>query len=178
MNSARCKGGRFCPLVYPDIHSPPASEEEEDEDKMADLIHNFGARKRKWGASFMQATYAFPKVVCEVDQQPTGRGSEERAIVVVDSPEIGFHGQSASKTMPTTYSREVPRTHEEVRESIPSGWITSLPDKATSSRSKRSRSLLPDQLLLYSYIPPQGPAPPMEEVSASRPEGAKEIINR
>ena len=27
--------------------TPPASEEEEEEDEMADLVHNFDARKRK-----------------------------------------------------------------------------------------------------------------------------------
>ena len=65
-----------------------------------------------------------------------------------------------------------------MRRGIPSGQITSRPDKVTSSRSGRSRSLLPDRLLLYSYIRPKGPAPPMEEVSALEPEGAQEIINR
>ena len=34
------------------------------------------------------------------------------------------------------------------------------------------------QLLLYSYILPQGQAPPLEEVSAPGPEGVQEIINR
>ena len=47
-----------------------------------------------------------------------------------------------------------------------------------SSQAGRSRSLLPDRLLLYSYIPPMGQAPPMEEVSALRLEDAQEIINR
>ena len=46
------------------------------------------------------------------------------------------------------------------------------------SRAGRSRSLLPDQLMLYSYIPPQGQAPPMEEVSALGPERAQKIIKR
>ena len=100
------------------------------------------------------------------------------AIVVIDSPKMGFHGKSASESVAMTDSREVPRTHEEVREGIPSGQITSWPDKATSSQSGCSRSLLLDRLLLYSYIPQQGPTPPMEEVSAPGPEGAQEIINR
>ena len=73
---------------------------------------------------------------------------------------------------------EVSLTHAEVQEDIPSEQIASRPDKATSSHFRRSKSLLPDQLLLNSYIPPQGQAPPMEEVSAPGPEGAQEIINR
>ena len=47
-----------------------------------------------------------------------------------------------------------------------------------SSRSGSSRSLLPDRLLLNSYIALQGLAPLMEEVLAPGPEGAQEIINR
>ena len=67
---------------------------------------------------------------------------------------------------------EVPLTHEEVQEGIPSERITSRLNKATSSRTGRSRPLLPARLLLNSYIPPQSPAPPMEEVSAPGLEGA------
>ena len=91
---------------------------------------------------------------------------------------MGFHSQSASETVPTADLGEVPLTREEVREGIPSEQITSRLDKVTSSRSGRSRPLLPDRLLLNSYIPPQGTAPPMEEVSAPKPKGAQEIINR
>ena len=56
--------------------------------------------------------------------------------------------------------------------------IAGKSDKAKSTRAGCSRSLLLDRLLLNSYIPPQGQAPPMEEVSVPRPEGAQEIINR
>ena len=51
---------------------------------MADLVHNFGARKRKRGASFKQATDATPEIVSEADQHSTGRGSEEQTIVIMD----------------------------------------------------------------------------------------------
>ena len=168
----------FVPWVAPISSRPPASEEEEERNEMADLVHNFGGRKRKQGAIFKRATNATSEVVGEADQHPTGGGSEELAIVVMDSPKTGFQGQSALETAPSADLGEVPPTHEEVREGIPSEQTTSRPAKATSSRSGRSRSLLPDRLLLYSYIHPQGLAPPMEEVSALRLEGAQEIINR
>ena len=100
---------------------------------MADPVHNFGARKCKRGVSFNRATNDIPKVVGEADQHPTGGGSEEQAIVVMDSPEMGFHSQPTFESAPTTDSGEVPQIHEEVREGIPSGQITSRPDKATSS---------------------------------------------
>ena len=62
----------------------------------------------------------------------------------MDSPDIGFHGQSALETTPSADLGEVPLTHEEVREGIPSEQATSWPAKATSSQSECSRSLLFD----------------------------------
>ena len=44
---------------------------------MANIIHNFGARKHKRGANFKRATDATPKVVGEADQHSAGGGSEE-----------------------------------------------------------------------------------------------------
>ena len=144
---------------------------------MADLIHNFGAQKCKRGASFMQVTDVTHEVVGKATEHPTSEGSNGQAIVIMDSPEMGFHGQSVSKTEPSSDLREVPLTHEEVREDISLEQTTSRPAKATSSRFGRSRPLLLNWLLLYSYIPPQGQPPPMKEVSTPVPEGAQEIIN-
>ena len=52
----------FVPWV-PLISARPLAreEEEEEEDEMADLIHSFGTRKRKRGASFKRETDATPK---------------------------------------------------------------------------------------------------------------------
>ena len=112
------------------------------------------ARKRKRGASFKRATDATPKVVGEADQHLTGEGLEEQAIVVIDSPEKGFHGQPTIETAHSVDLGEVPLTHEEVWEGIPSEQTISRPAKAMSSRAGHSKSLLPDRLLPYSYIPP------------------------
>ena len=120
-------------------------------------------------------TDATLEVVGEAHEHPTGEGSDGQAM---DSHEMGFHGQSASGTVLSVDLGEVSLTHAEVQEGIPRKQITSWLDKATSSRSGCSRSLLPDRLMLNSYIPRQGQAPPIEEVSAPRPEGAEEIINR
>ena len=59
---------------------------------MVDLVHNFGARKRKRGAIFKRAIDATLKVTGEASQQPTGESSDVQTIVVSDSPEMGFHG--------------------------------------------------------------------------------------
>ena len=151
-------------------HLPPSptSEEEEEEDEMADLVHNFPKR----GASFKRVTDSTPEVVGEADQHLTSRGSKGQAIVVMDSSEMGFHGQSTLKTALSTDLGEVPLTYEEVRDGIPSKETTSRSCKATSSRSEGRTPLLSHLLLLNSYIPPQGQAPLMEEVSVHGFEGA------
>ena len=80
----------FVPWVAPITSRPPASEEEEEEDEMAYLVHNFSARKHKRGANFNRATNAILEVVGEADKDPTGGGSEEQAIVVMDSLRWAF----------------------------------------------------------------------------------------
>ena len=168
----------FVPWVPLISSCPPAREEEEEEDKMDDLVHYFGEWKLKRGANFKRAIDATPKVVGKADQHPSGENLDVQAIVVSDSPEMGFHGQSASETSLLANLGEVFLTHAKVQENIPSEQIASRPNKATSTRAGRSRPLLPDRLLLNFYIPPQGQAPPIEEVSDLGPEGSQEIINR
>ena len=45
---------------------------------MANLVHNFGVRKRKRGASFKRATDAILEVVGEADQDLTGGVQKSR----------------------------------------------------------------------------------------------------
>ena len=66
----------FVPLVAPISSLLLASEEEEDKDKMADLIHNFGARKRKRGANFNRTSDVTLEAMGEADQHSAGGGSE------------------------------------------------------------------------------------------------------
>ena len=51
----------------------------------------------------------------------------------MDSPEMGFYGQPAMETAHLSDLGEVPLTHEEVREGIPSEQIACRPAKAMSS---------------------------------------------
>ena len=60
----------------------------------------------------------------------------------------------------------------------PSEQVSGWPERPRYTRAERSRPLLHDRLLLKSYRPPRGPAPPMEKVLAPGPEGVQEIINR
>ena len=54
----------------------------------------------------------------------------------------------------------------------PPDKVTGQLDKAKYTRTGRRKSLLPDRMLVNSYLPPRGPAPPMEEVTVPGPEGA------
>ena len=69
---------------------------------MANLVHNIGAQKCKRGASFKRVTDPALEVVGEAGQHPAIEGSDGLAIVIMDSPKMGFHGQSASETMLST----------------------------------------------------------------------------
>ena len=59
---------------------------------MADLVYNFDARRRKRGANFKWATSATLEVAVKASQQPSDESSDVQAIVILDSPEMGFHG--------------------------------------------------------------------------------------
>ena len=72
-------------------HCSPDWEEEEKEDRMSGLIHNFIARKRKRDASLKQATDALPEVAKGSGQLGSDRGSEVQAIVISGSPKIGLN---------------------------------------------------------------------------------------
>ena len=52
------------------------------------------------------------------------------------------------------------------------------PKRPLYTRAECSRPRLPNQLLLNSFHPPRGSAPPIKEVLAPGPEGAQEIIDR
>ena len=145
---------------------------------MVDLAHNFGARKCKRSVNFKRAIGATPEVAGEASQQPSDESSDVQEIVFLDSLEMGFHGQSASETTLLGDFGEVSLTYVEVQEEIPSKQIAGWLDKAKSTQAGCSRLLLLDRLLLNSYIPQKGQAPPMEEVSVPGLEGAQEIINR
>ena len=110
----------FVPWVSPISSLSLAREKEEEEEEMVDLVHNFEARKRNRGANFKQATGATPEVASEVSQQASGESLGVQATVVSDSPDMGFHGQSASETALLVDLGEVSPTHTEVQEDIPS----------------------------------------------------------
>ena len=104
----------FIPWVSLISSRPSISEEEEEEDEMTNLVHNFGERKHKQGASFKGVIDGTPEVVSEASQQPTDEGLDVPAIVISNSPEMGFHGQSDLETALLADVGEVSLTHAKV----------------------------------------------------------------
>ena len=60
----------------------------------------------------------------------------------------------------------------------PSEEATGKLDRAKYTRAGRRKPLLLDRMLVNSYLPLCGLAPPMEEVIVPGPEGAQEIVDR
>ena len=65
----------------------------------------------KTGCQFQAGNWCYPR---GSDQHSTGGGSEEQVIVVMDSPEMSFHGQPAMETTHLADLGEVPLTYKEV----------------------------------------------------------------
>ena len=103
-------------------------------------------------------------------------GSEVQAIVISGSPEMGLNDHSTLENVTLAKSREASRVPAAIQVVHPPKQAVGQPDRYT--QTGRRRPMLPDRMLLNSYLPPRGPTPPMEEVSVLESEGAQEIIDR
>ena len=101
-----------------------------------------------------------------------GEGSDVQAIVISSSPEMDLNDQPALENTTLVESREASPTPVMIQVIHPPEQVSGRPERPLYTQAEHSRPLLPDQLLLNSYLPPRGPAPPMEEVLAPEPKGA------
>ena len=76
-----------------------------------------------------------------------------------------------------TKSREASLVPTALQVVHPSGQAIGQLDRAKYTQTDRRKPLLPDRMLVNSYLPPRGPAPPMEEVTVLGPKGAQEIVD-
>ena len=93
----------FVPWVPPISSHPPNWEEEEKEDEMSDLVHNFAARKQKHDASFKRVADAIADVA-------GGEGSDLQEIVISGSPEMGLNDHPALENATLVESGEASPT--------------------------------------------------------------------
>ena len=97
----------FVPLVPHISNRLPDWEEEEEEDGMSDLIHNFVAEKRKRDASFERVAAAILELAGGLGRSLSDEGSEVPIIVISGSPEMGLNDQSTVENVALAESREV-----------------------------------------------------------------------
>ena len=138
---------------------------------MSDLVHNFAAHKRKRDASFKRAIDAIPEVA-------KGEGPDVQVIVILSSPEMGSNDQPSLENATLVESGEASPTPTMIQVIHPPEQAPGKLERPLHTQTERSRLRLLDRLLVNSYHPPRGQAPPMKEVLAPRPEGAQEIINQ
>ena len=105
-------------------------------------------------------------------------GSEIQTIVIPVSPEMGSNDQWGSEDI----AREEPKKEAPIP---PALQVVHHPERPESHSSAarleltgRKKSLLPDRILLNSYLPSRGPAPVMKEVTVPRPDDIKSILHR
>ena len=140
---------------------------------MTGLLDLYAARKRKrQEEAEREAERAKGSV-----RPPMDGGSEIQTIMIPTSPEMGSNDQPGSEDI----AREEPR--EEAP--IPSALQVVHPPERPKSRSGvarlaltgRKKSLLPDRILLNSYLPPRGLAPVKKEVAVLGLDDMKSILH-
>ena len=156
----------------------PDKEEEEEEDDMSDLVHNFFARKRKRDAILEQAADVVPEVASGTSKPGQDRGSEVQAIVISGSPEMSLNGQPVTGYVTMEEPREASPVPVALQVVHPPEEATGQLDRAKYTLTDHRKPLLPDRMLVNSYLPPCGLPPLMEEVTIIGPEGVQEIIDQ
>ena len=114
----------------------------------------------------------------ESSHPATDGDSEVQAITISGSPEMGLNDQPTPEDVTEVESREASPIPVAIHVVHPSEPAVDQSGKLKGMRPGQKRPLLPDQMLLNSYLPPRGPAPPMEEVTAPGLDGVQEIIDR
>ena len=145
---------------------------------MSWLVHNFVARKRKRDASLKKTAVATPEVVRGSGQPCLDGGSEVQAIIISSFPEMGLNDQPGLGNVTLAESREASPVLATFQVVHPAEPATCRLDRAKYTRTGYRKPLLPNRMLVNSYLPPRGPDPPMEEVTVPEPEGAQEIVDR
>ena len=100
-----------------------------------------------------------------------------QAIVISGFPEMGLNDHPNLENATLVESREASPTPAAIQVIHHPEQASGRPERPLYTWAEHSKSLLPDRMLLNSYLPPWGSDPPMEEVLALGLEGTQEIIN-
>ena len=108
----------------------------------------------------------------------TDGDSEMQTIVILGSPEMGSSDQSGPEDVAVGEPRGVTSISLALQVIHPPDRAEARSDMPKLAQTGHKRSLLPDRILLNSYLPPRGSAPTMEEVAVPGPKDIKHIIHR
>ena len=164
----------FVPWVHLESSRPSDLEEREDEEEMTGLLDRYAARKWKRQESSERG----PDLAKGSSQHATDGDSKIHAIVIPGSPEMGSSNRPGPEDVALGEPREatpIPLTLQVIH---PPDRVESQLDMPRLARTGRKRTSLPDRILLNSYLPPRGSAPPMEEVVVPGTADIKHIIHR
>ena len=98
--------------------------------------------------------------------------------MISGSPEMGLNDQSALENVALVESREAFPALATIQVVHPHEQAAGHSDKAKFTRARHKRPLLPERMLLNSYLPPRGRTPLIEDISVPRLEGAQDIIDQ
>ena len=147
--------GDFIPWVCPEPSRPSHLEEEEEEEEMTRLLDSYSTRKRKRQEEEEQeAEWAEGSVRPLMD----GR-SEIQTIVILTSPEMGSNNQLGLEDIARVEPGEEAPIPPALQVVHPPERPKSRPGAAKPTLMRRKKPLLPDQILLNSYLPPLPPRP-------------------
>ena len=118
---------------------------------MTGLLDHYAARKRKWEEE------------AEREAEGTGGsvrplmdgGLEIQTIVILASPEMGSNDQPGSENIACEELREEALIPSALQVVHPSERMESRPGATGLALTRRKRPLLPDQILINSYLPPR-----------------------
>ena len=101
-----------------------------------------------------------------------------QAIVIPGLLEMGSRDQPGPGGIALGEPREVTLIPPALTVIHPLDWVESRPDTTRLARAECKKSLLPDRILLNSYLPPHGSDPAIKEVTVPGPEDIKHILRR
>ena len=93
-----------------------------------------------------------------------------QTIVISGLLEMGLNDQPALENVSLAEFKEVFPASAAIQVVHPPEQVVGQSDKAKYTQAEHRRLLLPNRMLLNSYLPSRSPAPPMEEASVPRAE--------
>ena len=176
-NSPGTQVSDFIPWVPPGS-SQPSNLEEGEEEQMTGLVNCYAARKRKRQENVEQR---FEAIVDQADgssRPSTGGSSEVHAIIILGSPETGsINRLNILENAPGEWG-VVASISPTLQIIPPSIQVGSQPGRFEFTRTGLKGPLLPNWILMNSYLPARGSTPPKEEVSTPGLEDVKHIVRR